>query len=183
MQVDRPQTEREMSTWRKKRKNKKQLWVSEDNCIEETSSIVDKRQEDGAYMEVAWSGEESECGPVRRESGGGGMQCEKSEPSNVSGKWGTSSNGKLVIYQGAEKIKYIKDNGDRNGFAREESYKYRIREKWFWIGIKDISMKYVMNLEHHFMSENKEVLKEQEECCKSSQSHLEGSSQDKPGPS
>lgn len=64
----------------------------------------------------------------------------------MSGKWGTSSNGKLVIYQGTEQIKYIKDNGDQNGIAREESYKSRIGEKWFWVGIKDISMKYVMNL-------------------------------------
>lgn len=47
------------------------LWVSEDNSVEQTCRIADKKRENGAYMELAWSGEESECGPMRRESGEG----------------------------------------------------------------------------------------------------------------
>lgn len=106
MWADRAQTERELFTWRENR-----LWVSEDIVLGRHPAVQMKEWEEDAHLEVAWSGEESEWEPMGREFGGQG---EKSEPSSMSGEWGTNSNANWLCTVVPNKLNILgcDDEGD-----------------------------------------------------------------------
>lgn len=130
----RAQIVREVSTCRGS-----QLWVSEDNCIEETFFSADDT--------CPWKGRRGAHTP-----GCGGLRVPVQWGGNASAwGWGTVweiSNGKLLTFRDTEQLSVLRimetklvlpEKGVTNTELEKSSWTL-----WFWVGIEDIGMKCVV---------------------------------------